>query len=190
MKNWQWYKSKKVHKANLFHILSHTCMHVYKCMHIMHTMYLGAGIAQWLERRTCDWKVAGSNPCRSGGRISFSRVDYLCWLVFRYPFHPRVTAVGRKRSRSFCQKCRWQVTVKHAYTLCMWLCMKWHGAWLYGVHRTCAEMAAVSCGTSHASAVSTPLGGYSKTRYKKLVTHVAPHASAMSLLKRAENSAI
>ena len=49
------------------------------------------------------------------------------------------------------------VTAKHAYTLCMWLCMKWHGAWLYGVHRTCAEMAAVSCGTSHASAVSTPL---------------------------------
>ena len=25
------------------------------------------------------------------------------------------------------------------------------GAWLYGVHRTCTEMAAVSCGTSHAA---------------------------------------
>ena len=37
---------------------------------------------------------------------------------------PRVTAVAHKRSRSFCQKCRWQVTVKHAYTLRMWLCMK------------------------------------------------------------------
>ena len=71
--------------------------------------------------------------------------------------HPRVTAVARKRSRSFCQKCRWQVTAKNAYTLRKWLCMKWHGAWLYGVHRTCAETAAVSCGTSHASAVSTPL---------------------------------
>ena len=55
------------------------------------------------------------------------------------------------------QKCRWQVTAKHTYTLRMWLCMKWHGTWLYGVHKTCAEMAAVSCGTSHASAVSTPL---------------------------------
>ena len=66
----------------------------------------------------------------------------------------RVTAVARKRSRSFCQKWRWQVTAKHAYTLRMWLCVKWHGAWLYGVHRTCAETAAVSCGTSHASAVS------------------------------------
>ena len=123
----------------------------------VHHLHVGAGIAQWLERWTRDWKVAGSNPCWNGGRIFFSRVDFLCWLLFRYPFHPRVTTVAHKRSWSFCQKCRWQVTVKHAYTLRMWLCMKWHGAWLYGVHRTCAETAAVSCGTSHASAVSTPL---------------------------------
>ena len=68
-----------------------------------------------------------------------------------------VTTIARKRSWSFCQKCRWQVTAKHAYTLCMWLCMKCHGAQLYGVHITCAKTAAVSCGTSHASAVSTPL---------------------------------
>ena len=52
-------------------------------------------------------------------------VDFLWWLLFRYPFHPRITAVARKRSQSFCQKCRWQVTAKHAYTLRMWLCMKW-----------------------------------------------------------------
>ena len=51
--------------------------------------------------------------------------------------------------------------------------MKWHGAWLCGVHRTCAETAAVSCGTSHASAVSTPtsVGGKNKqtkkTHYRK-----------------------
>ena len=136
-------------------------------LRVYHT--LEAGIAQWLERRTSDWKVAGSNPCWSGGRIFFSRVYFLCWLLFRYPFHPRVTAVARKRSRSFCQKCRWQVTAKHAYTLRMWLWMKWHGARLYGVHRTCAETAAVSCGTSKASAVSTPLRWIlklKKTRYK------------------------
>ena len=81
----------------------------------------GAGIAQWLEHRTRDWKVAGSNPCWNGGRIFFSRVDFLCWLLFRYPFHPRVTTVARKISRPFCQKCRWQVTAKLAYTLRMWL---------------------------------------------------------------------
>ena len=107
--------------------------------------------------RTRDRKVLGSNPCWSGGSFFFSRVDFLCWLLFRYPFHPRVTAVACKRPRSFCQKRRWQVTAKQTYTLRMRLCMKWHGVWLHGVHRTCAEMAAVSCGTSHASAVSTPL---------------------------------
>ena len=123
-----------------------------------------AGIAQWLERQTRDWKVVGSNPRRSGGRILFSRVDFLYWLLFRYSLQPRVTAVARKGSRSFCQKCRWQVTAKHAYTLRMWLCMKWHGAWLYGVHRTCAETAAVSCSSSHASAVSTPLPRIFKKR--------------------------
>ena len=51
------------------------------------------------------------------------------------PPPPHVTAVARKRSRSFCQKRRWQVTAKYTYTLRMRLCMKWHGAWLYGVHR-------------------------------------------------------
>ena len=62
---------------------------------------------------------------------------------------------------------------------------------LPGVHRTCAETAAVSCGTSYASAVSTPLRWiFFFKRAIKLVTHVEPHASAVSLLKRAENSAI
>ena len=41
-----------------------------------------------------------------------------------------------------------------------------------------------------ATAVRTPLGWIFKKHYKKLVTHVEPHASAVSLLKRAENSAI
>ena len=45
--------------------------------------------------------------------------------------------------------------------------MKWHGAWLYGVQRTCAETAAVSCGTSHAGAVSTPLQWVFKTALSK-----------------------
>ena len=74
--------------------------------------------------------------CKRGGRIFFSRVNFLFWLLFQHPFHPHVTAVARKRPPSFRQKCRWQVTAKHAYTLRMWLCMNWHGAWLYGVHRT------------------------------------------------------
>ena len=95
-------------------------------------MYWGAGIAQWLERRTHDRKVPGSSPGRSGGRIFFPMVIFLCWLLFRYPFHPRLTAVARKRSRSFCQKCRWQVTAKHTYTLPMWLWVKWHCYLVHG----------------------------------------------------------
>ena len=98
-------------------------------LHETHVCICGVGIAQWLEQRTCDRMVMGSNPCWSGGRIFFSRVSFLCWLLFWYPFYLRVTAVARKRPRSFCQKCGWQVTAKHAYTLRMWLCMKWHVVW-------------------------------------------------------------
>ena len=77
------------------------------------------------------------SPCRNGGRILFSRVNFLCWLLFQYFFHPLVTAVAQKRSQSFCPKCRWQVTPKHTCILHIWLCIMWHGAWLYGVSRTC-----------------------------------------------------
>ena len=127
--------------------------------------------------------------------VIIDRVDFLCsdsYSGIGVPNPCYRAAVARKRSRSFCQKCRWQVTAKHAYTLRMWFCMKWHGAWLYGVHRSDLrrDRAAVSCGTSHASAVSTPLWWIFKKRAVKLVTHVEPHASAVSLLKRAENSAI
>ena len=44
-----------------------------------------------------------------------------------------------------------------------------------------AETAAVSCGTSHASAVSTPLRWVFKFKKKKEATHVESHASAVSL---------
>ena len=36
----------------------------------------------WLERQTRDRKVTSSNPSRSGGRIFFSRVNFVCWLLF------------------------------------------------------------------------------------------------------------
>ena len=52
------------------------CVFVYVC--IVYVYSSGAGIAQWLERRTRDRKVAGSNLCWSGGIIFFSRVNFLC----------------------------------------------------------------------------------------------------------------
>ena len=42
----------------------------------------GAGIVCWQERRTRNRTVASLIPGRSGGRIFFSRVDFVCWLLF------------------------------------------------------------------------------------------------------------
>ena len=55
---------------------------------------------------------------RQERRGNFLLQSQLCVLIFiRCPFHHRVIAVARKRPQSFYQKCRWQVTPKHAYTL-------------------------------------------------------------------------
>ena len=123
--------------------------------------------------------------------LLFSSPDQLSVLtLFRYPFHLHVAAVARKRSQSFCQKCRWQVTAKHAYTVRMWLCMKWldmlHGSMVY---TECAETAAVSRGTSQVAPKQgcKYFGGYSK----RAVTHSESHATKAQLLRwRTENSAI
>ena len=47
-------------------------------LHFTTSFTRGAGIACWLERRTRDRKVASSNLGRSGGRIFFSRVNFVC----------------------------------------------------------------------------------------------------------------
>ena len=41
-----------------------------------------AGIARVLDRRTRDRKAASSNPGRNAGRIFFSGVNFVCWLLF------------------------------------------------------------------------------------------------------------
>ena len=58
------------------------------------------------------------------GRENFLLRGQLCVLtLIRCPFHPCVTTVAHKRPRSFCQKCRWQVTPRHTYTLgAGWVC--------------------------------------------------------------------
>ena len=113
------------------------------------------------------------------------------WLLFRYPFHPRVTAVARKRS--FSQKCKWQVTAKHACTLRMWLCMKWYGAWLYGVHRMRRDGSSFMWQQPCQRCKYTTLVNIKRqnkrkqtTRYKKLVTHAESHAGAVSLFESGE----
>ena len=76
-------------------------------------------------------------------------------------------SVPRKRSRSFCQKCRWQVTANHACTLRMWLCMKWYGAWLYGVHRKGRNGCSLMWHQPYVSAISTPLRWIFKKEKRK-----------------------
>ena len=51
-------------------------------------------------------------PAATVGEFSSPGSTFCADSYFRYPFHPRVTTVARKKSRSFCQKCRWQVTAK------------------------------------------------------------------------------
>ena len=65
-------------------------------------------------------------PCYSQlQKSSVTNVMLLCVTVkckqTQLPWWFYSTAVAPKRSRSLCQKCRWQVTAKHAYTLPMWL---------------------------------------------------------------------
>ena len=43
--------------------------------------FVGPGIACWLERWTCDRKVVSLNLGRSGRRIFFSRVNFVCRLL-------------------------------------------------------------------------------------------------------------
>ena len=51
------------------------------------------------------------------------RATFLCHGSFsvltriRFPFHSPVTGMARKRPRSFYQKYRWQITLKHTHSL-------------------------------------------------------------------------
>ena len=99
----------------------------------------GAVIAQWLGCRSHNQKVLGMSPCRSGKRFFLSRVNFMCRPLFRYPFHTCVTTVTRKRSWSFCQKCRSQVTAKRTCTIWLRVWRKWdckleHGCMVYWDH--------------------------------------------------------
>ena len=61
------------------------------------------GIAKLAQRWTRDQKVSDSAPGRSGESIVFSRINFLCWLIW-CPFRPHVTAVAHKIPRSFFSK--------------------------------------------------------------------------------------
>ena len=141
--------------------------------------------------RSWVWVLAGAPG-------EFYSPGSTCADLFRYLFDPCVTAVARKRSRSFCHKCRWQVTAKHTHTLPMWLWMKWHCNLVHGwngVHRTCAETAAfhVAPAMQHPkSAISTPLQWILIIRAMKGYSHSfrITCQCAQCVCLRAENIAI
>ena len=123
-----------------------------------------------------------SNPCRSG-RIKKKkcRVNFLCWLLFRYPFHPRITAVARKDPGHSAKSAggRLQLNTHTPYVCGFAWSDTVHGCMVYTER---AEMAAVSCGTSHASAVSTSFRWIFKKRAIKKAIH-----SCRSTYERSES---
>ena len=128
-----------------------------------------------------------SSPSRSGGRIFFSRINFLCWLLFWYLFHPCVTVVAHKKPLSFSQKRRWQVTAMQTCNLHMRLGIKWHSKLVHGYLVTCAKMAAVLCCISHVTTKqccrSTTSVDIQNAPYKATVTPSKSHVinSAASL---------
>ena len=107
-------------------------------------------------------------PAGAAGEFSSPGSTFCADFYFGIRFTPVLPAVARKKSRSFCQKRRWQVTPKHAYNLrnvALHEVAMVHGCMVYT--EPCAETAAVSCGTSHASAVKyTTSVGYIKIKNK------------------------
>ena len=76
----------------------------------------GSSMAQLV--RAPDFRSKGCEfESRQERRGDFSSPELLSVLTFiRRLFHLRVTAVARKKSRPFCQKCRWQVAPKYKHT--------------------------------------------------------------------------
>ena len=64
--------------------------------------------------------------------------------------------------------------------------MKWHGAWLYGVHRTRRDGSSFMWRQACQRCKYTTSVDIQKTHYKKLFTYVESHASAVSLLESGE----
>ena len=59
-------------------------------------------------------------------------LNFVCWPLFPYPFHPHISTLACRRSWSFCQNYRCQVAAKHACTQHMWFQMKWHCKLVHG----------------------------------------------------------
>ena len=71
-------------KSILWHCSKHRSIHWVMCLHtaVDEAERVTCVDLRPLLTRTRDRKAASSNPGRSGGRIFFSRVNFVCWLFF------------------------------------------------------------------------------------------------------------
>ena len=68
----------------MYHYLK-DCSALFTSVFLLYQLYIpGSRESVLVERRTRDRKVASSNPGRGGGRIFFSRVNFVCTLLFRF----------------------------------------------------------------------------------------------------------
>ena len=89
-----------------------------QCRHTFVGPYVSGTRGSSLVRTPDSWSKGREFESRQERRENFLLQSQLCVLTFiRCLFYPCVTAVVHENPRSFCQKCRWQVTPKHAYTL-------------------------------------------------------------------------
>ena len=85
------------------------------CLIDHYMINIGSRDSLLVIRWTRDRKVASSNPCRSGGRIFFLRVNIVRWFGVRStPVLPQWHVKDPSHST---ESARWQVTPKHAYNL-------------------------------------------------------------------------
>ena len=97
------------------HAHEHKCLHDHQCFikkcKVLFSLSVTEKFQSWYinYRITSEGavikKVASSNPAGAAREFS-SQESTLCADSYSVSFHPRVTAVARKRPRSFCQKCR------------------------------------------------------------------------------------
>ena len=137
------------------------------------------------ERIKCFIKVILLLLQWNGGRIFFSMVDFLRWLLFRYPFHPRVTAARSAGGRL-------QLNTHTPY-----LCgFEWSDTVTWCMVEWCTQNmrrnGSISRGTSHATPKKrcqyTTSLDINNTRYKRIQSLIHNHMPmcALSLLESRE----
>ena len=127
-------------------------------LHLHFYCLLKRSLNNLLVRVLDSWSKGCESKSQQEWWENFLLQSQLCGLTLNgSPFHPCVTAVACKRPWSFCQKCRWQVAPKHAYTHDPSK-LEW------------ADYAAVQaeCGTPSGNKLTSNLSGNTRSRSSQL----------------------